>query len=86
MSQMTPAIAYLRVSTEGQGRSGLGLEAQRAAVAVHVHATGGRIVTEHVEVESGRKKDRPRLAARSGGAALSGGSLKGRGHHPAAAG
>src|SRR3954453_3709139 len=55
-------VAYLRVSTEGQGRSGLGLEAQRAAVAAHA-AGRGRIVAEHVEVESGRKKDRLQLAA-----------------------
>jgi DNA invertase Pin-like site-specific DNA recombinase len=56
-------VAYLRVSTDAQGRSGLGLEAQRAAVESHVATTGGRIVGEFVEVESGRKKDRPQLAA-----------------------
>lgn len=56
-------VTYLRVSTDQQGRSGLGLEAQRAAVAAHVTSTCGRIVAEHVEVESGRKKDRPELAA-----------------------
>jgi DNA invertase Pin-like site-specific DNA recombinase len=56
-------VTYLRVSTDKQGRSGLGLEAQRAAVAVHVGSTSGRIVAEHVEVESGRRKDRPQLAA-----------------------
>jgi DNA invertase Pin-like site-specific DNA recombinase len=57
-------VAYLRVSTDAQGRSGLGLAAQRAAVAQHVAGTGGgRIVDEFVEVESGRKRDRPQLAA-----------------------
>jgi DNA invertase Pin-like site-specific DNA recombinase len=64
-SRQTPIrfVVYLRVSTDAQGRSGLGLEAQRAAVAQHVATTGGRIVGEFVEVESGRKKDRPQLAA-----------------------
>ena len=56
-------VTYLRVSTDKQGCSGLGLEAQRAAVAVHVGRTGGHIVAEHVEVESGRKKDQPQFAA-----------------------
>ena len=56
-------VAYVRVSTEGQGRSGLGLEAQLEAVARHVAGTGGVIAAEFVEVESGRKKDRPQLAA-----------------------
>ncbi|BFL66131.1 recombinase family protein [Roseomonas mucosa] len=59
----TRFVAYLRVSTEGQGRSGLGLEAQREAVARHVVGAGGTITAEFVEVESGRKKDRPQLAA-----------------------
>jgi DNA invertase Pin-like site-specific DNA recombinase len=56
-------VAYLRVSTDKQGASGLGLEGQRAAVAQHVASVGGRIVAELVEVESGRKSDRPQLAA-----------------------
>lgn len=55
-------IAYYRVSTERQGRSGLGLEAQQAAVAQFVTARGGSIVAEFTEVESGRKSDRPELA------------------------
>jgi DNA invertase Pin-like site-specific DNA recombinase len=56
-------VAYLRVSTDKQGRSGLGLEAQRAAVERYVSGAHGRIVAEHVEIESGRKRDRPQLVA-----------------------
>src|SRR5215212_5938451 len=56
-------ISYCRVSTDQQGRSGLGLEAQQSAVAQHVASVGGRIVGEFVEVESGRRNDRPQLAA-----------------------
>jgi DNA invertase Pin-like site-specific DNA recombinase len=60
---MTRFVSYVRVSTTGQGRSGLGLEAQREAVARHVAGAGGRIVAEYVEVESGKRSDRPQLAA-----------------------
>jgi len=56
-------VAYYRVSTDKQGRSGLGLEAQRAAVAVHIAGALGAVAAEFVEVESGRRKDRPQLAA-----------------------
>jgi hypothetical protein len=43
-------VSYLRVSTDGQGRSGLGLEAQRQAVASHVAAAGGEVVAEWPEL------------------------------------
>lgn len=54
-------VTYLRVSTDRQGQSGLGLEAQRKAVAEHV-AGKGEIATEYLEVESGRNNERPQLA------------------------
>lgn len=60
---MPQFVAYLRVSTQGQGRSGLGIEAQRDAVVRHAAAVGGDVVAEFVEVESGRKIRRPQLAA-----------------------
>ena len=54
-------VSYLRVSTGAQGRSGLGLEAQRRVDAEFVQATRSVTVGEFVEVESGRRADRPRL-------------------------
>jgi len=56
-------IAYFRVSTARQGDSGLGLEAQRAKVQQMADERGAAVVAEFVEVESGRKVDRPQLAA-----------------------
>ena len=61
MNILSPVVTYLRVSTDRQGQSGLGLEAQRVAVAPYVEA--GQLLGEFVEVESGRKDDRPQLAA-----------------------
>jgi hypothetical protein len=55
-------IVYLRVSTVRQGASGLGIEAQREAVARHVAGAGGLIVAEVVETESGKRSGRPELA------------------------
>jgi DNA invertase Pin-like site-specific DNA recombinase len=50
-------ISYLRVSTDKQGRSGLGLEAQRAAIARFAAAEGLTILAEHVEVETAKGAD-----------------------------
>jgi hypothetical protein len=55
-------VAYYRVSTEKQGRSGLGLEAQQEAVRSYLNGGAWTLVAEVVEVESGKKNDRPRLA------------------------
>lgn len=56
-------VSYLRVSTGGQAKSGLGLEAQRNAVVEFIRATSSAVIGEFVEVESGRKADRPQLAS-----------------------
>jgi DNA invertase Pin-like site-specific DNA recombinase len=63
----TRAIAYLRVSTQRQGRSGLGLEAQRDIITRHCQTHGITIAGEHMEVETGKGADaidrRPELKA-----------------------
>jgi DNA invertase Pin-like site-specific DNA recombinase len=55
-------ISYLRVSTNRQGESGLGVDAQRAAVNAYLNGGAWRVVEEFVEVESGRHSERPVLA------------------------
>src|SRR5678816_2981687 len=61
------AISYLRVSTAKQGKSGLGLEAQREAVARYLASIGATLIEEFEEVETGKGADaldkRPRLKA-----------------------
>ena len=59
-------ISYLRVSTDRQGRSGLGVEAQRKAVEDYLDGGKWTLLGEFVEVESGKRADRPKLAAALG--------------------
>jgi DNA invertase Pin-like site-specific DNA recombinase len=56
-------VAYFRVSTDRQGKSGLGLEAQREAVMDYLNGGNWTMVAEFTEVESGKRSDRPQLAA-----------------------
>ena len=58
---MAEIIAYYRVSTAKQGASGLGLEAQQAAVENYARQTGAEIQAKYVEIESGKDDDRPQL-------------------------
>jgi DNA invertase Pin-like site-specific DNA recombinase len=60
---MCRVTAYYRVSTEDQGRSGLGLEAQREAVTSLCQSRGWSIIAEYTEVESGKRDDRRELTA-----------------------
>ncbi|SRR6266567_3334772 len=65
---MTPAVAYIRVSTQKQGKSGLGLEAQQAALARFAEAEGFEFSETFTETESGKHDEthRPALAAALG--------------------
>jgi DNA invertase Pin-like site-specific DNA recombinase len=70
MTDRRPIVSYVRVSTARQGRSGLGIEAQRAAIARFAETEGYAIVREFVEVETGKGADaldrRPQLSAALG--------------------
>ena len=55
-------IAYFRVSTARQGKSGLGLDAQRETVRAYLNGGDWHVLAEFTEVESGRTSDRPALA------------------------
>jgi DNA invertase Pin-like site-specific DNA recombinase len=54
-------IGYLRVSTEKQGQSGLGIEAQRKAIDDYLNGGKWELLAEYVEIESGKRSDRPEL-------------------------
>jgi DNA invertase Pin-like site-specific DNA recombinase len=54
-------VAYYRVSTQAQGRSGLGLDAQRQAVQDYLNGGRWKLIAEHTEVETGKRNDRPEL-------------------------
>src|SRR4026208_232838 len=56
-------VSYLRVSTDKQGASGLGLEAQRKAVADYLNGGKWSLAQEFIEIESGKRSDRVQLAA-----------------------
>lgn len=78
--QVIPAkryVTYLRVSTTKQGDSGLGIEAQRSAVEQYVSRSGESpsILKEYLEIESGKRADRPQLHAAIKHAELSGARL-----------
>ena len=64
---MRQVVSYIRVSTGKQGKSGLGIEAQRDAIARFAGTEGCEVVAEFVEVETGKGADaldrRPKLAA-----------------------
>jgi DNA invertase Pin-like site-specific DNA recombinase len=55
-------VAYYRVSTDRQGKSGLGLEAQQTAVRDYLNGGAWELVGEFTEIESGKHADRPQLA------------------------
>jgi DNA invertase Pin-like site-specific DNA recombinase len=59
---MAAIIAYYRVSTQKQGKSGLGLEGQKTAVEAYAAQHNAKIIGTYTEIESGKRADRPKLA------------------------
>jgi DNA invertase Pin-like site-specific DNA recombinase len=76
---MKTAIAYIRVSTQKQGKSGLGLEAQQAAITAFAASEGFDIIDTFIEVETGKGADalgkRPQLASSIEVARLTGATI-----------
>ena len=73
---MSKFITYCRVSTDKQGVSGLGMDAQQDAVELHARRTGGDIVAAYIEVESGKSHiNRPQLQAALADCKLRGATL-----------
>ena len=75
---MNELVAYYRVSTRRQARSGLGLEAQQAAVLDYKQHSGAKVLSDYTEVETGKKSDRPQLAKAIAHAKRAGATLVGR--------
>jgi DNA invertase Pin-like site-specific DNA recombinase len=59
---ISKVVSYIRVSTELQGASGLGIEAQRSAIIAWAEQQRATIIAEYVEIESGKNSDREQLA------------------------
>jgi DNA invertase Pin-like site-specific DNA recombinase len=72
---MTQYVAYARVSTAQQGRSGLGLEAQQEAIRRYVRQDDVLLTPTYIEVESGKRNDRPELEKALAHAKLTGATL-----------
>lgn len=72
---MCRVVAYYRVSTASQGRSGLGLEAQQQAVMALCQARGWEVLQSYTEVESGKRSDRPELVKALDHARITGAKL-----------